>query len=68
MHEGFFAQTFFKKYSSLSESLLQDDEKPLLIVDQARLQGKSYCAFAYQRKDAQNAWPSQMGIDLSSKP
>ena len=48
-----------------SECLLSGEEQPLLIVDQARLQGKHFCAFAYQRKDSQNAWPTQMGVDLS---
>ena len=48
-----------------SESLLPDDAKPLLIVDEARLQGNNFCAFAYQRTDAQNVWPAQLGIDLS---
>jgi len=48
------------------ETLLPDDAKPLLIVDEARLQGNNFCAFAYQRTDALgNVWPAQMGIDLS---
>jgi len=47
------------------ESQLGEDEQPLLILDQARLQGRQFCAFAFQRKDSQNAWPLQMGIDLS---
>ena len=48
-----------------SESHLGEDEQPLLILDQARIQGRQFCAFAFQRKDSQNAWPLQMGIDLS---
>ena len=45
-----------------SESRLGDEDQPLLILDQARLQGRQFCAFAFQRKDSQNAWPLQMGI------
>ena len=48
-----------------SESHLGEDDQPLLILDQARIQGRQFCAFAFQRKDSQNAWPLQMGIDLS---
>ena len=47
------------------ESHLGEEEQPLLIMDQARLHGKQFCAFAFQRKDSQNAWPLQMGTDLS---
>jgi hypothetical protein len=48
-----------------SETQLHDDDQVLLFVDQARLQGSQFCAFAFQRKDSQNVWPSQMGTDLS---
>ena len=55
-----------RNFSHFSETLLPDDAKPLLIVDEARLQGNNFCAFAYQRTDALgNVWPAQMGIDLS---
>ena len=55
-----------QNFSHFSETLLPDDAKPLLIVDEARLQGNNFCAFAYQRTDALgNVWPAQMGIDLS---
>jgi len=50
------------------EAALHEDERPILVVDQARLQGKNFCAFAFQRKDSQNAWPLHMGIDLSKPP
>ena len=52
-------------YGFFSESHLGEDDQPLLILDQARIQGRQFCAFAFQRKDSQNAWPLQMGIDLS---
>ena len=55
----------FLSLTTFSESLLGGEDQPLLVVDQARLQGKQFCAFAYQRKDSQNAWPTAMGIDLS---
>ena len=62
---GFLIISLTFDFLSFTECLLSGEEQPLLIVDQARLQGKHFCAFAYQRKDSQNAWPTQMGLDLS---